>query len=67
VKTLDSAHGHFVSCIRWAPDILKDVPIVDGENGATNGISKKEYVGKARIRCVIATGSESLYDITMDM
>jgi platelet-activating factor acetylhydrolase IB subunit alpha len=56
VKTLDGAHD-FVSCIRWAPSILNDVPIVDAENGATTNRISKEDVGRVRIRCVIATGS----------
>lgn len=61
VKTLDDAHGHFVTCIRWAPGVVNDVPIVNGENGATtNGASKKEDASKVRIRCVIATGSVDL-------
>ena len=38
VKTLDGAHEHFVTCIRWAPSVVNDV---NGENGATNGVSKK--------------------------
>jgi platelet-activating factor acetylhydrolase IB subunit alpha len=58
VKTLEGGHGHFVSCIRWAPRIIDDTPIAEGENGATtNGISKKENARKVKIRCVIATGS----------
>jgi platelet-activating factor acetylhydrolase IB subunit alpha len=58
VKTIDGAHGHFVSCIRWAPGIRTDVLIADREDRATtNRISKQEDVGKVRIRCVIATGS----------
>ena len=48
VKTLDDAHGHFVSCIRWAPGIVKDIPLV-------NGAAKK-----VDIQCVIATGSVDL-------
>jgi platelet-activating factor acetylhydrolase IB subunit alpha len=57
VKTLDDAHGHFVSCIRWAPSVIKDVPGTNGENGATpNGVKKDE----TKIRLVIATGSVDL-------
>ena len=59
VKTLDDAHGHFVSCVRWAPSIHKDVPTTNGENGAaTNGIKKDD--AKVSIRCLIATGSVDL-------
>ncbi|CAG8958266.1 hypothetical protein HYFRA_00000621 [Hymenoscyphus fraxineus] len=49
VKTLDDSHGHFVSCIRWAPGVIKDVPATNGENGATNGI-KKDDTAKVGIR-----------------
>lgn len=61
VKTLDDAHGHFVSCIRWAPGIMKgtEAPTV---NGTPSRISKKDDPGgvKETIRCVIATGSVDL-------
>ena len=67
VKTLDDAHGHFVSCIRWAPGILKEAPPpptngnVNG-NTAVNGVAgkKDDPGGKVNIRCVIATGSVDL-------
>jgi len=59
VKTLDNAHGHFISCIRWAPSLVNDTPAV--ENGGTpNGASKKEDPTKTKIRCAIATGSVDL-------
>jgi platelet-activating factor acetylhydrolase IB subunit alpha len=67
VRTLKDAHGHFVTCMRWAPTIVKDAPVVNGQNGDTasaNGTPKK--LGAAapaqdvRIRCVIATGSVDL-------
>lgn len=59
VKTLDDAHGHFVTCIRWAPGVVKDVQPTNGENGGTpNGVKKKDDPGSnVSIRCVIATGS----------
>ncbi|KAI4620135.1 protein with putative role during mitosis [Alternaria novae-zelandiae] len=63
VKTVTDAHGHFVSCMRWAPNVIKDVPVNgDATNGATNGASKKkeEEAAKAGIRCVIATGCVDL-------
>jgi len=63
VKTLDDAHGHFVSCIRWAPNIIRDSGVTNGDvNGKTvNGTKKEEPGGgKADIRCVIATGSVDL-------
>lgn len=56
VKTLEDSHGHFVTCIRWAPSVIKDAPLpTNGENGTatTNGTTVK----KESIRCVIATGS----------
>lgn len=61
VKTLDDAHGHFVSCIRWAPGVFKDVPATNGENAATpNGTKKDDPTAKVSLRCVIATGSVDL-------
>lgn len=59
VKTLDESHGHFVSCIRWAPGVIKDAPPTNGENGAANAV-KKDDTTKVGIRCVIATGSVDL-------
>ncbi|CAF9931542.1 MAG: protein with putative role during mitosis [Gomphillus americanus] len=57
VKTIDEAHNHFVSCMRWVPGVIK-APVT---NGTTNGtIINKEEVGKESIRCVIATGSVDL-------
>ena len=64
VKTLTDAHGHFVQCIRWAPSVIKDVPVngTDGQNGEANGTPKKNAAtgGEKQIRCVIATGSVDL-------
>ncbi|KAF2001991.1 nuclear distribution protein PAC1 [Amniculicola lignicola CBS 123094] len=64
VKTVEDAHDRFVSCIRWAPNVVKDVPASNGDaNGAlTNGAAKKkeEEAAKQGIRCVIATGSVDL-------
>lgn len=64
VKTLDDAHGHFVSSLRWAPSIYKtsSAPIPNGQpNGAIpiNGAASQKEQGpeNATIRCVIATGS----------
>ena len=59
VKKLDDAHGHFVSCLRWAPSIYKDpVATQNGVNGNTaNGVKEGP---KEQIRCVIATGSVDL-------
>ncbi|KAI9741337.1 MAG: protein with putative role during mitosis [Cirrosporium novae-zelandiae] len=61
VKTLDDVHGHFVSCIRWAPGVIKDVPATNGETNGVNGTKKGEdQAGNITIRCVIATGSVDL-------
>jgi platelet-activating factor acetylhydrolase IB subunit alpha len=60
VKTLSDAHGHFVSCIRWAPNQAKEAPVNgDAANGtAVNGTSDQKKEDK--IRLVIATGSVDL-------
>lgn len=58
VKTLDDAHGHFVSSLRWAPSIYKDSGGANGAPTGTNGTAKEEPT--AQIRCVIATGSVDL-------
>ncbi|KAH8647106.1 WD domain-containing protein [Xylariales sp. PMI_506] len=62
VKTLSDVHGHFVSCLRWAPGIVRE-PITNGggPNGsASNGTSKADTAPDVQIRCVIATGSVDL-------
>lgn len=68
VRTIRDAHNHFVSCIRWAPSLVKDAG-TDGEVNAngqsaphTNGAVKEDTngVGNQLIRCVIATGSVDL-------
>lgn len=70
VKTLDDAHGHFVSCLRWAPSVYKDTAAASAAattNGdtpaaaAANGDKKADASEQqATIRCVIATGSVDL-------
>ena len=70
VKTLDDTHGHFVSCIRWAPSIYKDAGTVNGSSvngivangGGTTATGRKDDMGhsKPTIRCVLATGSVDL-------
>ena len=63
VKTIDEAHNHFVSCMRWAPGVIKGPATTNGE---VNGVAKKDDPGgggggaKESIRCVIATGSVDL-------
>ncbi|KAK4695835.1 hypothetical protein P7C71_g1989, partial [Lecanoromycetidae sp. Uapishka_2] len=57
VKTLDDAHGHFVSCARWAPSVLTGPALTNG-NGEVG--KKDDPGGKETIRCVIATGCVDL-------
>ncbi|KAI0876108.1 WD domain-containing protein [Hypoxylon argillaceum] len=64
VKVLSDVHGHFVSCLRWAPGIVRE-PVAngnsDGTNGTINGMSKPgATVSDVQVRCVIATGSVDL-------
>ncbi|KFZ11619.1 hypothetical protein V501_04668 [Pseudogymnoascus sp. VKM F-4519 (FW-2642)] len=51
VKELSSVHDHFISCLAWAPSIVKDKdkPPANGEAGGG--------APDVQIRCVIATGS----------
>ncbi|GES59128.1 nuclear distribution protein nudF [Aspergillus terreus] len=54
VKTISNAHGHFISCIRWAPPPRNAAAAEASET--TNGMSKKAPT-KPAFQCVIATGS----------
>ncbi|KAJ2904357.1 nuclear distribution protein pac-1a [Zalerion maritima] len=58
VKVLNDAHNHFVSCLRWAPTIVKD-PIAN--SSVENDANGSKSVPAEQIRCVIATGSVDLY------
>jgi platelet-activating factor acetylhydrolase IB subunit alpha len=60
VKTLDDTHGHFISCIRWAPGVVKEAPTTNGVNGTPNEKKKEHPAANVSIRCVIATGSVDL-------
>lgn len=53
VKTIDDAHTHFVSALRWAPGVNKGpgAVAVNGDSRTT----KDDPGGKETIRCVIAT------------
>ncbi|KAK4191500.1 WD40-repeat-containing domain protein [Podospora australis] len=58
VQTLKGVFDGFVSCVRWAPGVMKDGP-VNGDEGTPR---KRAVVGAdgntgAQIRCVVATGS----------
>lgn len=60
VKKLEDAHGHFVSCIRWAPDVIKNANPAEASAGLLNGTKPDEPGGRTTIRCVFATGSVDL-------
>ncbi|CAJ2510583.1 Uu.00g062080.m01.CDS01 [Anthostomella pinea] len=65
VKTLSDVHGHFVSCLRWAPGIVREPAAgngtAEGPNGTANGAAKPGATAvDVQIRCVIATGSVDL-------
>ncbi|KAL2864125.1 WD40 repeat domain-containing protein [Aspergillus lucknowensis] len=49
VKTIDDAHGNFVTCVRWAPVANADTAV--DANTANGAPAKPNY------QCVIATGS----------
>ncbi|CRG91709.1 hypothetical protein PISL3812_08760 [Talaromyces islandicus] len=61
VKTLSDAHARFITCLAWAPGIVKDAPAAsEGQTAESNGASKSktgENSSNVQIRCVIATGS----------
>lgn len=65
VRVLSEAHERFVTCLRWAPGIVKDRTAASNDahevqNGGSNGTPKSNVAGVAvpdvQIRCVIATG-----------
>lgn len=61
VKTINDAHEHFVSCMRWAPGVMRGptagaLTNGTGNGGAADGKAKDDPGGKETIRCVIATG-----------
>ncbi|GFF57112.1 hypothetical protein IFM51744_09096 [Aspergillus udagawae] len=53
-KTIENAHAHFVSCIRWAPSIIGDHSTVESDT-AVGRVGQDS--NKPGFRCVIATGS----------
>ena len=61
VKVLKDVHERFVTCLRWAPGIVKE-PVVasggtaNGDNGAVQRRTGTEGVTQIVPRCVIATG-----------
>lgn len=65
MKILVDAHERFVTCLRWAPEIVKNSPAayygaVEEQNHEKNGTlkSKGNEAGTSdvQIRCIIATG-----------
>jgi platelet-activating factor acetylhydrolase IB subunit alpha len=58
VKVLEHSHDHFVTSIRWAPDV--PVQTTTESNGKGLAVAKKDD-GIGKIRCVIATGSVDTY------
>ncbi|KAI9158572.1 Nuclear distribution protein PAC1 [Paramyrothecium foliicola] len=66
VKVVSDTHDHFITCLRWAPAIIKDASAVNGSGTkpggeGIEGTPKKAVAGaeasNVQIRCVIATGS----------
>lgn len=62
VKALVDAHERFVTCLRWAPGIVRDASggqaaAGEGTNGDSNSLAKSNgNAPNVQIRCVIATG-----------
>lgn len=66
VRVVEAA-DHFVSCLRWAPSIFKDLGGSAGGAGSADGaqtngavVKKDDAAGKEQIRCLIACGSVDL-------
>ncbi|GKT88562.1 nuclear migration protein [Colletotrichum tofieldiae] len=58
VKVLEDAHSRFVSCLRWAPGVVREATTNDDGQNNISAIPSK-IAGKPhniQIRCVIATG-----------
>jgi platelet-activating factor acetylhydrolase IB subunit alpha len=57
VKVLADAHGQFITCLRWAPGIVKKAAPEGGggENGESARTSGRST--EMQIRCLVATGS----------
>ncbi|KAF3939968.1 Beta-TrCP [Dactylella cylindrospora] len=70
VKTVDAAHSHFVTCIKWAPNQVRRTVNGSSVNGAAGGAEtstqngtpsrKSDNPEMPSIRCVVATGSVDL-------
>nr|OQO18822.1 Nuclear distribution protein PAC1 [Rachicladosporium sp. CCFEE 5018] len=62
VRTLEVA-GHFLSCLRWAPSVVKeaDATAVAVNGNGVNGTEKGKGTGQTeQIRCLLACGSVDL-------
>ncbi len=59
VKVISGAHEHFVTCIRWAPDMNVHTHAANGDNadGASIPSQQDDKGGGTKIRCVLATSS----------
>lgn len=55
VRVVEGAHGHFVSALRWAPSLWRDVGV--GVVGGLGRDGKEEEEEEVTMRCVVATGS----------
>ncbi|KAK4033618.1 LIS-1 2 [Parachaetomium inaequale] len=54
VKVLADAHGQFITCLRWAPEIVKKAAEQGGERTRA---MEKTAASEVQIRCLVATGS----------
>ena len=54
MKTLAEAHERFITCLRWAPGIVKDASAGSGNASDKNSKNKTPFPD-VQVRCVIAT------------
>src|SRR5271156_4216510 len=59
VRTIDDAHSHFVTCLRWAPS-TNQVPASADTNGIISKGGSNNGIKVSGIRCVIASGGVDL-------
>lgn len=61
VKIVADSHTHFVSSIRWAPNLpeadTNGMGVESSENGAQPIVKKEDGAAGGKIRCVVATAS----------
>jgi platelet-activating factor acetylhydrolase IB subunit alpha len=60
VKRVENVHEHFITCLRWAPAIVKQPAVAaaaEGQNGDGTHKTAAKPEADVRIRCIIATGS----------